>query len=260
MPYWSLCWKLQNLGGIEKPESSLADRTDGRLEMTWALVLLKCSLLWGWKEHKTETVNVSVQGLLMWCEHSIKGLGLVWNPDLYASPAMLAGCGPPEVGGEEPVARPHPLLGRQVAEPGGVPYSSPPGLQVRRRWSGGGGGRERVLALGTTLFVPETSSSGERTWSNSLIASTSRSCLWRSCGSVSVSSARGGWVSREQCRMTRRGNQRRTTEKLLMWVWSFISCALVEKKVYLVKMLLNFFFFFTSKSRCIIRRLLVFLY
>lgn len=245
MSYWSLCWELQNLGGMEKPKSSLADRTDGRLEMTWALVLLKCSLLRGWKEHKTETVKVSVQGLPMWCERSsMAESASIWVLHGTQTCMEVQPCWQDVVllGG----ATPTPSLcwaGRWLSQGGPLFLSTWAAGEKKVVW--GGWERESACSghpsLCTLDFQLPAVVKGHDQTAPLLFAS--RSCLWRSCGSVSVSSVRRGWVSREQCRMTRQGNQKRTIEKLPMWVWSFISCALVEKKVYLVKMLLIFFNF-----------------
>lgn len=97
MSYWNLCWKLQNLGGMEKPKSSLADRTDGRVRRyeCWFFWRALCfaeerniqQKLWKWVR----------KVLLMGCEHrSTAEFTRVW--DLYGSPTwkwldevMLAG-------------------------------------------------------------------------------------------------------------------------------------------------------------------------
>lgn len=220
MSYWSLCWELQNLGGMEKPKSSLADRTDGRLEVTWALVLLKCSLLRGWKEHKTESVRVSVQGLPMCCKRSIKVCPCGVSVAAWQSPQAFGTCMEPR-----PVwksshagrmwsstgARPHPVLcwaGRWLSQGGPLFLSTWAAGEEKVVCGGGGAVGERECLLWEPLSLyPRlpASSSGERTWSNSPVASASRSCLWSSCGSVSVSRARragcpggsAGWPGRE---------------------------------------------------------------
>lgn len=203
---------------MEKPKSNLADRTDGRLEMTWALVLLKCSLLRGWKEHKTENVKVSVQGLPMWCEHSIKVCRCGVSVAAWQSPQASGTCMEPRPAWKSSHA------GRMWSSAGGAAptpslcwagrWLSPGGPLFLSTWAAGEkkavwgvvGERECLLWEPLSLYprLP-ASSSGERTWSNSPVASASRSSLWSSCGSVSVSGARragcpgsrAGWPRRE---------------------------------------------------------------
>lgn len=160
MSYWSLCWELQNLGGMEKPKSSLADRTDGRLEVTWALVLLKCSLLRGWKEHKTESVRVSVQGLPMCCKRSIKVCPCGVSVAAWQSPQAFGTCMEPR-----PVWKSS-HAGRMWSSTGGRPH---PVLCWAGRWLSQGGplflstwaaGEEKVVCGGGGRWERESACSG----------------------------------------------------------------------------------------------------
>lgn len=131
--------------------------------MMWALILLKCSLLRGWKEHKTNSESKVCQyGVSIEAWQGSQEYGTCTEPDLEV--IKCSHVGRTVVLSGEPHPHAISLLGRQLAEPWWPPLP----LQLGSRWEEGvwgEGGEGQCLLWAPLSSYPRlpVSSRGERT-------------------------------------------------------------------------------------------------